>query len=152
MGFYKSNSRDEISTMILDSSVVFKWIRDSNEAQRENALEILRRNRENKISITVPDFLYIELANVLVTKMSLSPAELRLALDGLFSIDLAIYQATKGDLQEAAITAQKYKTSVYDMLYAVLAKKLNTILVTADEKFVKATKFPHVKLLTDIKD
>jgi len=36
------------------------------------------------------------------------------------------------------------------MLYAVIAKNHKTTLITADERFVKMTKFSHVKLLTEM--
>jgi predicted nucleic acid-binding protein len=51
------------------------------------------------------------------------------------------------ELVDAGVLAKKYKTSVYDMIYAVVAKNKKCALVTADENFVRKTKFKHVKLL-----
>ncbi|MBI5621043.1 PIN domain-containing protein, partial [Candidatus Gottesmanbacteria bacterium] len=53
------------------------------------------------------------------------------------------------DVVKSALLAHKKKTSVYDMLYAVIAKRLGTDLITADDQFVRKTKFSHVKLLSE---
>jgi predicted nucleic acid-binding protein len=60
---------------------------------------------------------------------------------------LVLHSFTKSNLEEAALMAKRYTTTVYDMLYAVVAKENVCELVTADEKFVKLSKFGYVKLL-----
>lgn len=134
--------------MILDASVVFKWIRDGEEPNRDTALRLLKDHLSGKEKIIIPNFLYLEIANVLVTKTKISDEDLHLALEVLFSLNIGVYEISNDDIREASTLARKYKTSVYDMIYAVIAKKHKTFLVTADEKFIKAGKFLPVKLLS----
>ena len=61
-----------------------------------------------------------------------------------------MYQVTKDDVFEAARMAKKYHTSVYDMLYAVVAKKNNCQLITADTKFAEKVQLPFVKTIKEV--
>lgn len=100
--------------------------------------------------VVIPFFLFIEVANTLATKSNSTKEDIETGLTFLFEANVEVYNITLGDLVDAGVLAKKYKTSVYDMLYAVVAKNKNCILVTADENFVKKTKFRHVKLLREI--
>ena len=137
--------------MVLDTSVVFKWLLNVDEPDSDVAKNILQDFLAGKIEIFVPDFLFIEVANILATKSSINEKNIEKSLNFLFSFNLNVYEITKEVLIEAALLAKKYKEPVYDILFLVIANKLNTILVTADSKFFAATKFPHVKLLSEWK-
>lgn len=135
--------------IIIDASVAVKWIQHEQESEKA---WILRRNHlEGKTPICVPHLLYYEVANALVTKFSMPQEILHQGLDFITVTHLEMYQENESDFKDAAGLARKYKTSFYDMIYAVIAKKHKTILVTADERFVRVTKFPFVKLLSDVR-
>ena len=134
--------------MVLDTSIVFKWLLNGNEPNRDAALNIIQDFLHSKIDVAIPDFLYIEVANILATKSSVKERQLKESLDLLFSFDMNVYEITDSDVKEAAILAKEHKQTVYDMLFVVLAKRLKTTLLTADTKFFTATKFPFIKLLS----
>jgi len=48
---------------------------------------------------------------------------------------------------KSAIFSRKYKVSVYDAVYAVLAQDKGCVLITADSKFVDQVNLPFVKKL-----
>ena len=135
--------------IVVDASVAFKWFTSENEVYREKALIILQNHLENIETITVPSLIYLEVANALVTKIKSTEKTIKKNLQFLNEADLKIDSFTKTDYINAAILAKKHNTTVYDMLYAVIAKKLNTILITADDKFIEKTKFSFVKLIRD---
>lgn len=93
--------------------------------------------------------LFIEVANALATKSRISVPNIRKSLQFLFKADLGIATQLNIDILTAAKLAKKYEESVYDMLYATIAKRLKITLITADEKFKAKTKFRHVKLLSE---
>lgn len=135
--------------MVLDTSVIFKWLLTDDELDIDLAKNILQDYVDKKVDIFVPDFLFIEIANILATKAYTTEKQIKESLDLLFSFNLNKYEIKQEDIIDAALLAKKYKEPVYDILFAVAAKNLKTTLVTADAKFVKATKFTHVKLLSE---
>lgn len=135
--------------MIVDASVALKWVFKGEEHQ-DNALLLLKNHNDGKEKIIVPDLFFYEAANTLATKTALSTNEISESLAIIFEANLVVYHPIEKEVLQAAKLAKKHETSVYDMLYAVVAKKHKTRLVTADENFIKKTRFRFVKLLKDI--
>ena len=136
--------------IIVDASVAFKWFNPDNEKFRHESLLLLKNHKDNKEVIVIPSLLLMEVVNALVTKTNIDTKTIKEDLDLLHDANLQIYSFKKNDLEEAALQANQYKTTFYDMLYAVVAKRNKTILVTADENFIKKTKFKFVKHIKEI--
>lgn len=135
--------------IIVDASVAVKWIQKEEELQ--NKAIFLLQNHKNKLDeILIPRFLFLEVANALATKSKTKPKHIKLGLKILTEAELIIHSESEEELVQATLLARKYKTTVYDMLYAVIAKNKKLKLITADEKFLAKTKFKFVKLLKDI--
>lgn len=132
--------------IVIDASIAVKWLNEE-EADRKLVIPLLNAHLEGKEEIVIPSLLFLEVANALVTKPSTTEEQVKTGLQILNDLELKIHSFTKKDLIETATLAKKYHTTVYDMLYAVVAKDNNCMLITADEKFLKKTQFPFVKLL-----
>lgn len=135
--------------IVIDTSVAGKWILVS-EQDSAKAKQMIIDHISGKQLIVVPDLFFYEIANTLVTKSLVSPWKMTNFLTKTYQFNLKVYYLTETDLKNATRLARKYGTTIYDMIYAVVAKKHRTRLITADERFVKATKFHFVKLLQDI--
>lgn len=135
--------------MILDTSVAVKWFL-LDEQNREEAKILLQRHQEEKDTIIIPHLLFLEIVNTFTTKRAIPQKVGEELIIRLYDLKLQIYYPTQEDIIETFRLAKKYHTTVYDMLYAVIAKKLKTILVTADKKFVESIKFSYVKFLADL--
>ena len=135
--------------IVVDASVAFKWIQKGEE-YREEASILYRNHTVKKEKILVPSLLYLEIANAFATKSETTQKTTREALKFIFNSKLNLYEPEENDIVTASRLAKKHKTSVYDMLYAVVAKKHKTTLITADERFVKKTRFRHVAHLRNI--
>ena len=134
--------------MIIDSSVGSKWILKGEPYEKEaNLLLDLHLGGTDKI--TVPDLFFYEIANTFSTKTSFDKRMIEDSLSVINKAQLHVYHPQESEILQSALLAKEYKLSVYDMLYAVIAKKLDTLLITADARFVKKTKLPHVKLLSE---
>ena len=127
---------------VIDASIIVKLLIEENGS-------VAARDLVEKEDLVVPDFLFIEIANTLTTKTQLSPAQIEEGLELIYELDLRTEHTDKRLLMEAAILAKEKGTAVYDMLYAVLAKRLGTELITADIKFATKTKFSFVKILDE---
>ena len=134
--------------MIIDASVASKWIL-KGEAYQDKARLLFKRHIIRKDIISVPDLFFYEIANTCATKTDLDNEKINKSLRILFKANLTIHHPNENDILQSARYAKKYKTSVYDMIYAVMAKKLKTILITADEKFIQKTNFSYVRLLSE---
>lgn len=135
--------------IVIDSSVALKWVK-IDEAERKEALLLYQNHIAGKEKIIVPNFLFIEAANALATKSHTNQKDIKEGLKFLFDANLDIAKEDDKTLLQAARLAKKHNTTVYDMLYAVIAKKNKAILITADENFVKKTGFKFVKLLKNV--
>lgn len=134
--------------IVIDASIANKLFLP-HESDHTFASKLLQNHILQTQQILVPELLFYEVANTLATKSSVSLWKLTHALTRLYQTQLHIYHPEEKDLKNAANMAKKYHTSVYDMIYAVIAKKHHIQLITADEKFVQTTKLPYVKLLKD---
>lgn len=134
--------------IVIDASVVIKWVRDGEEFQ-ESALRILNNHVDRREEIVAPDLLLYEVINALITKARTSWSVIHKSLDIIIQAHIMLYHPSEDDVVLASKLALKYKTTLYDMLYVVTAERFDTIFVTADEKFLRATGFPHVRLLSE---
>ena len=133
--------------IVVDASVAIKWIEKEEDSEKAVLLQKSHLLKQNEI--IVPQLIYFEIANTLSTKSKVEEKYIELGINIVYNTDLKIEQLEKVDLLKASNLAKKYKTSVYDMIYAVVAKKYYTILITTDEKFIQKTKFSYVKLLSE---
>ena len=133
--------------IVVDASVAIKWIEKEEDSEKAVLLQKSHLLKQNEI--IVPQLIYFEIANTLSTKSKVEEKYIELGINIVYNTDLKIEQLERSDLLKASNLAKKYKTSVYDMIYAVVAKKYDTILITTDEKFIQKTKFSYVKLLSE---
>lgn len=127
--------------IVLDSSVVAKAFLDEKETKE--VLELLA-DRQEKV---VPDWMYVEIANVLATKSVITSGGMKEGLELLYGLDFVIERVSKDLLTEAAVLAKEIGVSVYDMMYALLAKKLGGKLITADKKFAKKVGWELIQVI-----
>jgi len=132
--------------IVIDASVAAKWILE-HEQDTDKALIILKNHTFSIEEIIVPDLFFYEIANTLATKSGMTSKEVIVALGKVYQSNLSVYHPLEVDVSQTTKLAKEYKTSVYDMLYAVVAKTHKATLITADKQFVKQTGFKFVKLL-----
>ena len=128
--------------IVVDASVVVKFLKRDEEGY-ERAVKILGRASRGE-KLVVPDLCFVEVANYLATKPEVSIAQVKEGLDIIYGLDLKEEKIDKDTLFQSAQMAKKKGTAVYDMVYAMLAKKLGAKLVTADKNFATKTGFDWV--------
>jgi predicted nucleic acid-binding protein len=120
--------------IVIDASVAAKWF--FQEEHSDAALSLLG----NPFELKAPDFLYLELENLLckrTRRKELSIAEALEMEDEIRSMPISSYPSA--ELRDRAFElALETKSSVYDCLYLALAETLDGRMVTADGKFFQA--------------
>ena len=120
--------------LTVDASVVVKWYVAEDRSGEARALE-----RFGNL-LTAPDFLAVELANIAWKKARLEQIEpqhaaLIAAPEALSPIELV----PSGPLTAAAFAcATELGHPVYDCLYLACAVHIGGMLITADDRFVRA--------------
>lgn len=123
---------------VFDASVIGKWMLPAEREELHLEAQVwAERYERGELSIIVPDLLWIEVASLLwkaVRNSRITKDEATMAIVELRERELTTIESTPGLLDAALDIALSYNTSVYDSIYVALAKKTNTLLITADRK------------------
>ena len=133
--------------IVIDTSVGIKLL-NPQEKGSETAKKLLEEHYDRVNEIVIPNYFYIEAANAIATK-KLSDEQIISGIKLLIECNFGYHPVSEDNLIRAALLAKKYRVSVYDMLYAVIAEANKAKLITADEKFVKKVKLPYIELLSE---
>lgn len=136
--------------VVIDASVAYKWFSEE-QPDFQAAFKIIEEHKLGRETIIAPELLLYELANAWATKTDLTLQQTTLNLKKLQETSIELLTLDFTLIQKAVVFSKKYRISVYDAIYAVLAKEKRCNLVTADEKFVKKINLPFVKLLEEYK-
>lgn len=125
-------------TLVLDTSVAVKFY--VPEELREKALEILAAAESGRLELVAPGTLYPEFLNALWWKYrsdELSREAIREGWEKLSS-DRPVSLYAPEDLMPRAVEIALESGIIYDALFLALAEDADTLVVTADDKLLKA--------------
>jgi len=136
--------------VVVDSSVVIKWFL-KNEPLADLAEKLLEMFRKGERPFIIPDLLFYEVGNVFLRKWPQSTAIVEKTLARLWSLPWFLMPLGESLLIRTLRLAGQYQTSYYDTLFLSTAETTNSILYSADEKFVKKVQeIPFVKSLKSL--
>lgn len=121
-------------SVVVDASVVIKWF--VPEVGSDAASRLLA----SEDRLHAPDLLFAEIANAIwkkVVRGQLTRAESQLLVRDIekIAVDTMPCRALANDAHAIALIASR---SVYDSMYVALALRLDTRVITADERFFRA--------------
>ncbi len=142
-----------MSIFVVDASLVIKWF--VPEIHSEAARRWLGASHD----YVAPDLLFSEAGNAVwkkVRRKELDTDEGRQLAADLLQVAVETV-ATRSLLQDALALALTANISVYDAMYLTLAVRLETAVVTGDDRFVDKIAgypllVPHVRCLQDFVD
>lgn len=123
-----------MTAVVVDSSVALKWF--VPEVLSDEAAELL----EGSVELLTPDLLFPEFGNTLwkkITRGEIQPDEARSIVTALGRIPLVVVSSA-GLIGAALEIAVAHRRTVYDGLYVALAVDRDCVLVTADNRLVRA--------------
>lgn len=119
--------------MVVDSSVIVKWLNTKNEANVEKADKVLKDAESGKIGLIAPELSKYEIGNALLNKN----LKLSQALDALatsYSLPVTFVPETQDLALETYRMAQKEEITYYDASFTALAKQVGATLITDNPK------------------
>jgi len=134
--------------VIPDASVILKWVLPGNISPfQDQALSIRDAALSEKISLIVPPLWRYEVGNTLTRLVPDNALQLITLCE---SVGLTEMKADDKWLEIAVDLVSRSKVSFYDAAYHALAVTQSAVFVTADEKYVRKSKYSsHVCLLKD---
>lgn len=126
-------------TLVVDTSVVVKWILPKNESGVSEAELLIEAMREGKLTVFVPELVKYEVGNVWIKGKLLSTTQIKVVSELFYALPL---QFVAEDEQQANLSckiAEKYLITYYDAVFLALAKLKKTKLVTDDNKMCLKT-------------
>ncbi len=134
--------------VIPDASVILKWVLPQNISPfQEQALAIRDAALADQISLIVPPLWRYEVGNTLTRLVPENALQLMILCE---SVGLDEVKADDKWLGVAVDLVRQSKISFYDAAYHALAVVKSAVFVTADEKYVRKSKYSsHVRLLKD---
>jgi len=120
--------------IIVDSSVIIKWLHKENERYLYQASKILEDVKNGTVTLLVPELAKYEVGNALLFGKKLSTDQAKIPLAAFYLLPI---QFTVQSEQSAILTyeiAEEENITYYDASFIALAHQENAILVTDNPK------------------
>lgn len=120
-------------TLILDTSVIIKFLNHDNERDIDKAHAILENIKTGEVRVLVPELIKYEIGNVLIKKQLPTPL-VNLALETVYSLPITFVADSEYLAKETYLYAYKNKITYYDAAFISLAKQYDATLITENIK------------------
>ena len=133
--------------LVMDASIAVKWFVE--EVNTDKALSILDDYSQGKVDLISVQLMPFEVINALRYDPGLGVHDLLKIGKSLSNLQIGLYPLLDGLYAQSIRMATEFGTTVYDASYLSLAISTDSLLFTADAKFVdKVGKSEHLRLLS----
>ena len=137
--------------IVVDTSVLIKWIKTKNEDLVNEARRLLTDIERRPLEAHVPALLLYEVGNILLLKTDLDAAGLNGALSNLEALPFTVAPPATPLLRRAARLGKELSLTFYDASFLALAVELDCPFITADRRLFDRTRsLPRVRHLSRI--
>ena len=133
-------------TIVLDSSVIFKWFHFENEDNIETARSLHEKAISRYFHVLTPELLLYEIINTFKSRTEIDLALLEEIFKELFHILIFIKLDSK-DYINAYEISKKTNNSIYDSIYIAISEKYRAPFITADKKLYEALKSHNYNII-----
>ncbi len=123
-----------IKKLVIDSSVIIKWLNQDKEAGIAQADKIMSNALELKVELFAPELAKYESGNVLLKGKQLSPREANILLDTLYSLPITFVSESEDLAKDAFLLAYTHNITYYDAAFLSLARQYDATLITDNIK------------------
>lgn len=132
------------TTLIIDSSVIVKWLNQTKETNIEQADKIIKEATAGNITLYAPELAKYEVGNVLIKK-EVTPTNVALLFTILYSLPIIFVAESLEIAQDTFGLAYELGITYYDASFLAVAKQYDATLVTENVKH--QGKFSEVKVV-----
>ena len=120
--------------VVVDSSVILKWLYREDENHLDQADQLLQRGLDGGVELLAPELAKYEVGNVLLKAKHLSLDEGAESLNVFYALPIQFFPESFDLAREAYEFGIQTGMTYYDASFAALAKQEGAILVTANPK------------------
>jgi predicted nucleic acid-binding protein len=135
--------------LVIDTSVIVKWLSQTNEKDVDKADQIMESAIKGKIELIAPELSKYEFGNVLLKGKQLTPNQANISLGTAYGLPINFVSQSEELALETYKIAYNAKITYYDSTFLALAKQYGAILVTENIKHQGILKGIKVKSLRD---
>ncbi len=132
--------------LVIDCSVIIKWLSQDNENLLEVADKILRDAQKDKIVLITPELTKYEIGNVLLFGKHLSLEQAKIILAKFYNLPVLFVAESEYLANKTYQIAKDANITYYDASFMALALQENAILVT--DNFKHQGKNPDIKVVS----
>lgn len=122
------------SILVIDSSVIIKWLSRDNEQYLVIADKILRDAQNESVILITPELAKYEVGNVLLFSKHLTPDQAVITLTQFYNLPIKFIAESEESAKETYNLASTLRITYYDASFLSLAKLYNATLVTENIK------------------
>jgi predicted nucleic acid-binding protein len=137
------------STVVVDTSVIIKWLNYDNENYVEQADKILKDAQLGKITLIAPILAKYEAGNVLLLSKHLSTVQANSVLALLYILPITFVEETLLLAKQTFDLADRAKITYYDASFMALARQFDAMLITDNVKHQGKLDEVRVRALKD---
>lgn len=138
-----------MNTLVIDSSVIVKWLNRQDEENLTQADQILDDTRNGKVDLIAPEIAKYEVGNVLLTGKQLTSAQASISLGTTYSLPITFVTESEDLAKETFDIAYDLGITYYDASFMSLAKQYDATLITENIKHQGKSKDIAVKSLAE---
>lgn len=130
---------------VLDTSVAVKWFVNEGGTEQSKADQLLDALGQGQCILKAPELLLFEMANALMISHKFPSAKVADSLAFLRRLKIEVEVMNWLILTKAVELASACGATIYDSYFLALAIKTDSVLITADEVFLrKARHLPNI--------
>jgi len=123
-----------VKKIVVDSSVILKWLHREDESFLKQADQLLKEGLEGGVKLLAPELAKYEVGNVLLKAKQLSHDEGIETLNVFYALSIKFFPESFELAKETYEIGIQTGMTYYDASFAALAKQEGAILVTANPK------------------
>ncbi len=126
-----------MTTIVLDASVVLKWILLDEEESVGEAKKLLDRIVGRELRAIAPDSILVEIANVMFWKKRFEKKEIVSFITYLGGGVINLVSSHNFEVSDLLDVMGEFDLTIYDAYYVLLAKRNDCQVVTFDKTILK---------------
>jgi predicted nucleic acid-binding protein len=125
------------TVFVIDACVAVKWVKTGGEEDVDAAARLLGQHRAGDVTLAAPDYIRLEIQNALWASKAPTDRLVQTVQD-IEDVGLRLYPVDLELLTAACSIAAEHDLTIYDAIYAALAKTLGVELITCDASIVES--------------
>lgn len=120
--------------LVIDSSVIVKWLNQQDEERLAQADKIMKDVEKNRVQLFAPELAKYEIGNALLLRKKLSKNDAKITIGTLFTFPIQFIPQSEELACETYRIAQDANITYYDASFIALAIQEDSELVTDNPK------------------